>query len=128
MKKVNIYPIKSILHDEDFIFNERSKLFSSLNKLTSFTFNIVSLKELYNGDLALILVESGGSENEFLKVIDKLKEPFIFLTFNTNNSLAASLEILSYLNRINKKGEILHGDKCFIANRLKALIKEKEND
>lgn len=128
MNKINVYPIKSILHDEEYIENKRNNLFNELSKLTGYSFYISSLDSLYKTKLSLILIESGGSENEFLKVINNLKEPFIFLTFGTNNSLAASLEILTYLKRNSLKGEILHGDFSFIANRIKELIKENIYD
>lgn len=128
MNKINVYPIKSILHDEIYIENKRNSLFFELSKLTGYSFTISSLDSLYETKLSLILIESGGSEKEFLKVIKNLREPFIFLTFDTNNSLAASLEILTYLKRNSLKGEILHGDFSFIANRIKELIKENTYD
>ncbi len=125
MKKINIYPILSPLHDDKYIEEARKNLFNSLSELTGYKFEISSIENLYQGDLGLVLVESGGSENYFLQVYDKLKEPFVLLTFKHNNSLAASLEILSFLNRDGKKGEILHGDAATIAKRIKEIIEEK---
>ncbi len=117
--KVNIYPILSSLHDNNFIESERNKLLESLASRTGYSFNVVPLNKLYEDcDLALILVESGGSENQFLKNIVKFKAPYILLTFGHNNSLAASLEILTYLRRNNLKGEVLHGDNEYIAKRI----------
>ncbi len=72
-------------------------------------------------DLKLIFIQSGGSENLFLKNIDCLKEPYYLLTNGSNNSLAASLEIMNYIDRNGKKGEILHGDAKYIADRIKTL-------
>lgn len=77
--------------------------------------------EDYDCDLKLIFVQTGGSEGYFLQNFDKLKEPYYILTNGANNSLAASLEILTYLNLKNKKGEILHGDAEYIAKRIKTL-------
>lgn len=126
MKKINIYTILSPLHDDESVLNERNELLKSLEKLTNFEFKIVGIDDLYKGDLSIILVESGGSENYFLEVYKTLKEPYIFLTFTHNNSLAASLEILTFLSRNNKKGEILHGKPEIIAKRLIELIGEKD--
>lgn len=126
MENINVYAIKSSLHDEEFIASEREKLFKNLKELTGFNYEVTSLDKLYDSKLALILVESGGSENEFLKVFDKLKAPFIFLTFGHNNSLAASIEILTFLKRNKIEGEILHGDIEYIASRINTLIKEKK--
>ena len=75
----------------------------------------------YDCDLKLIFVQTGGSEGYFLKNFDKLQEPYYILTNGANNSLAASLEILTYLNLKNKKGEVLHGDAEYVAKRIKTL-------
>ena len=57
-----------------------------------------------------------------------LKSPFYLLTYGFSNSLAAAIEILSYINQNNLEGEILHGSTSYISNRLISLIKEKNND
>lgn len=72
----------------------------------------------YNCDLKLIFIESGGSEGLFLENFNKLREPFYFLTNGSNNSLAASLEILTYLNIHGLHGEIIHGDIKYVASRI----------
>lgn len=77
--------------------------------------------EDYDCDIKLIFVQTGGSEGFFLQNFDKLREPYYLLTNGANNSLAASLEILTYLNSHGKKGEILHGGATYIANRIKQL-------
>ena len=75
----------------------------------------------YDCDVKLIFIQSGGSENLFLQNIDTLKEPYYLLTNGSNNSLAASLEIMNYIVRNGKNGEILHGDANYIAGRIKAI-------
>ncbi len=87
-------------------------------------FEEVGIDRLYDADLSLIMVESGGSEGYFLKVHDKLKEPIILLTFGNSNSLAASMEILTYVQNAGEKGEILHGSDEYIASRIIELAKE----
>lgn len=78
--------------------------------------------EDYDCDLKLLFIQTGGSEGIFLKNIDKIKPPYYLLTNGGNNSLAASLEILTYANLHGLEGEILHGDSNYIANRIKELI------
>ena len=124
--KVNIYPIYSPLHDGDFMKRETSRLLSSLTTITKARFELVDIDILYDSDLALILVESGGSEHYFLEVENKIKEPIYLLTFGNNNSLAASIEILTYIQNKNMTGEILHGSDEYIASRIISLLGENK--
>ena len=116
----------------------KSRLQHSLefdNEIKSFIENIakeieapLEMSELsdYDCDLKLIFIQTGGSEGLFLENIDILQEPYYLLTNGGNNSLAASLEILTYLNQNGKKGEILHGNISYIGKRIKELaIMEK---
>lgn len=124
--KILIYPIYSPLHNGDFMKRETERLLKSLKEKTSYDFLLTDIDHLYDGDIALILVESGGSEHYYLEVKDRLKEPVYLLTFGNNNSLAASLEILTYIQNHKQKGEILHGSDEYIANRILTLLKKGE--
>jgi L-fucose isomerase-like protein len=125
--KICIYPIKSVLAYGDTISKESAKLLNELHDKTGYEFELVGLNDLSKGDLPLILVQSGGSEGFFKKdIYPTFKGPYYLLTYGSSNSLAASLEILSFIKEENKKGEVLHGDNDYIANRLKALIAEKK--
>lgn len=113
--------LESILNNkiktkDTFILNLEKELKTKLICTTDF--------KDYDCDLKLIYVKTGGSENIFLKNFKYLKKPYIFITSGTNNSLAASLEILHYLHLKNLSGEILHGDFKYIANRIKELCKK----
>ena len=119
--KINIYPIVSSLHQKDRINIETLNLLKELEQLSNHTFEIVDIDNFYNADLSLILIQSGGSEQLFLRQFKKLKGPFYLLTYGHNNSLAASLEILSYLKDHNLNGEVLHGSNEYIAKRINEL-------
>ena len=123
---INYYAIQSNLTNEPVIEKERNKLIKGLEDELSINFKETSLEELKTGSLALILVESGGSEEKFLKILDKLSEPVYLLTYGANNSLAASLEILSYLRRYGYRGEVLHGSVKEIASRIKELLEKNK--
>ena len=82
----------------------------------------VQLEQYLADDFALLYVASGGSERYFLEVFQQLKyRPCYILTSGESNSLAASMEILSYLNGHGGHGQILHGDLQEIAGQIKAL-------
>ena len=121
--KVNIFPLVSSLHNQNKINENTLKLLNELMSISDIEFNISSIDELYNSDLSLILIQSGGSEGLFLENIKNLKPPFYLLTYGYNNSLAASLEILSYLKDNNLEGEVLHGSNEYIIKRIKELTK-----
>lgn len=104
--KINVFPIVSSLHEASYINEETKKLLDELEVSLNANIEIVSLDKLYDGDLALILIQSGGSEQSFLANLAKFKEPYYLLTYGTNNSLAASLEILSYLKDNNLKVDL----------------------
>lgn len=119
--KINIFPIVSSLHEKNQINAETQKLLAELKEKLNATINICDVKDLYNGDLALILIQSGGSEAAFLENLPNLKAPYYLLTYGTNNSLAASLEILSYLKDQNAEAEVLHGSINYLTKRIKAI-------
>ena len=72
----------------------------------------------------LIYVRTGGTEGLFKEIFCKdggkpvIPEPVRLLTSGKSNSLAASMEILSFLNLYGIRGEILHGSPQYIASRI----------
>lgn len=81
-------------------------------------------------DLSVIYVRTGGTEGLFKEVFDKVSRtdcgrirPVRLLTSGKSNSLAASMEILSFLRRQGCPGEIIHGDNRYIAGRLWLLAR-----
>jgi len=93
----------------------------TLSKKTGFTFEVTDAEHLKEYDLAVEFIGSGGTEGYFLKELPKLPQPCFLLTTGANNSLAASMEILSYLRQNGLQGEILHGSDDFVAGRLQEL-------
>ena len=67
-------------------------------------------------DNKIIYVRTGGSEETFRRL--GLKGEIRLLTSGKENSLAAAMEILSYINLNGGKGEILHGSADYIASRI----------
>ena len=124
--KINIIPIVSALHDGVAINEETKALISKIEDLSEYSFNISDIAHLYETELSLVLVQSGGSEGRFLDMEKNLKPPYYLLTYGSNNSLAASMEILSYLKNKNEKAEILHGPAEYIISRLNELHDKKE--
>lgn len=82
----------------------------------------VDLQQYLKDEFALLFVASGGSEGYFLEVFERLKARHCYiLTSGESNSLAASMEILSYLRGHGGSGEILHGDIGQVARQIRGL-------
>lgn len=114
------YQIKSPLSQ---ITEERMhRYIDSLSDALGEKLEKVSLDQYLADDFALLYVASGGSEGYFLEVFDQLKSRHCYiLTSGDSNSLAASMEILSFLKKRGGSGEILHGDIEQVAGRICAL-------
>ena len=125
MFNIKISPLHSILHESNTFTAENNAFLKEIEEKLGEKLVLSDIQD-YECDLKLIFIESGGSERLFLDQIDKLKKPFYFLTSGTNNSLAASLEILAYLNNHGIKGEIIHGTTDYIASRIKQLVKNNK--
>ncbi|MCM1042889.1 MAG: hypothetical protein NC350_01615 [Corallococcus sp.] len=119
---IKYYPLKSRLQHSPLFDKEIAEFVKSVEtelggKLTPTTIDD------YDCDLKLLFVQTGGSEGLFIKDFDKIKPPYYILTNGSNNSLAASLEILTYLNNRGIRGEVLHGSAKYIASRIKSAAK-----
>ncbi len=74
-------------------------------------------------DADLIYVRTGGTEGLFLDLVRRglvrKENHVLLLTSGKQNSLAASMEILTWLHREGWSGEILHGSAEMIASKVK---------
>ena len=73
----------------------------------------------------MIYVRTGGTEGRFKELLPLLqglsRQTILLLTSGQSNSLAASMEILSYLRQEGLRGEILHGSPAYIRSRIESL-------
>ena len=78
-------------------------------------------------DLNVIYVRTGGTEGLFRELYQNNEQvrmrKVLLLTSGKSNSLAASMEILSWLRLRGKDGEILHGEADYVGKRLILLAK-----
>lgn len=120
MYYIKLATFKSRLkHSLDFD-DEVKEFLTNIEQEIGTTLELSKLSD-YDCDLKLIFIQTGGSEGLFLQNIDILQEPYYLLTNGGNNSLAASLEILSYLNQNGKRGEIIHGNISYVGQRIQEL-------
>lgn len=122
---IAIYTLTSELHDEQSIRAVAEEFLGSLK--VAFDLKGDNYSDYGSHALDLIYVCTGGTEGTFKRMFPELQKkqrgPFRLLTSGKSNSLAASLEILSYLRQHNIKGEIVHGTTEYVNRRLQLLEK-----
>ena len=118
-----IYTLTSQLHDAAAVDAATQEFLGGLG--IEYQLMNGDFKDYGGHDLELIYVRTGGTEgifkNELPRLLKYSKQPFYLLTSGKSNSLAASMEILSYLRQQGLKGEILHGSNEYIKQRINTL-------
>ena len=125
---IAIYTLTSELHDEAAVGTVTQEFLGSLG--IDYTLKGNDYSDYGSHTLSVIYVRTGGTEGIFKRLLPQLRQqsqaPFYLLTSGKSNSLAASMEILSYLQQNYLQGEIIHGSADYIARRLQALQKVQE--
>lgn len=119
--KIGVYYVVSATAAASIANDGNFPWLKKLSELTGFDFEVTDVDHIKDYDMAVEFIGGGGTEGIFLKDMDKLPQPYFLLTTGANNSLAASMEILSYLRQNDLPGEIIHGSDEFVAQRLKDL-------
>ena len=122
-QKIAIYTLTSELHNEKAVDAVTQSFLASLG--IDYELKGSDYSDYGTHALNLIYVRTGGTEGIFLRLLPELQakshRPFYLLTSGKSNSLAASMEILSYLRQHNISGEIIHGSSEYITQRIQLL-------
>lgn len=120
-----IYTITSGLHDEASVARLSDAFLGSIFPEDGYEFRGADFSDFGTHALDLIYVRTGGAEGIFKQLLPGLLargvKRFLLLTSGQSNSLAASLEILSYLQQQGLQGEVLHGSTDYLRRRIQAL-------
>ena len=126
--KIAVYTLTSELHNEKAVESVTRDFLGSLG--IEYLFRGSDYADYGNHPLSLIYVRTGGTEGIFQRMLpmlmEKSRQPFYLLTSGKSNSLAASMEILSYLRMKGIQGEILHGSREYINQRILTLVRVEE--
>ena len=124
---IAIYTITSGLHDEQSVAKISDEFLHGIFPDGGFDFRGSDFQDFGSHTLDLIYVRTGGAEGIFKSLLPEMlargTERYYLLTSGKSNSLAASLEILSYLNQQGLQGEVLHGSAAYLKERVKLLEK-----
>lgn len=122
---IAVYTITSGLHNENEVSRLSDQFLSGIFPDGNFEFRGSSFQDFGTHTLDLIYVRTGGAEGIFKSLLPEMLSRgisrYYLLTSGKSNSLAASLEILSYLGQQGLKGEVLHGSPEYLRSRINAL-------
>ena len=122
---IAIFTITSGLHDEASVSRISDEFLKGIFPEGEYEFKGADFSSFGTHDLDLIYVRTGGSESLFKSLLPEMlargTERYYLLTSGKSNSLAASLEILSYLRQQGLKGEVLHGSPEYLSRRIQLL-------
>ncbi len=125
-----IYTITSSLHDENAVSAISDAFLKEIFPDGNFLFRGSDFSDFGSSELSLIYIRTGGAEGIFRSLLPEMlargTERYYLLTSGKSNSLAASLEILSYLRQQGLKGEVLHGPADYLRKRIAILEKASE--
>ena len=127
---INIYTLTSPIHNQKETELATQEWLGAIEAVTG-EGSILNCREDYSSygtaDLSLIYVRTGGTEGLFKQLYESnplvRQKRILLLTSGKSNSLAASMEILSWLRGQGADGEILHGTAEYVAQKIMLLAK-----
>lgn len=119
---INLITFASILHKQTTVRSSHEVILTELEKY--FTVNFIDYQDidkLSPNDFSILFIATGGVERLVIQHFESLPRPAILLADGMQNSLAAALEISSWLRGRGMKSEILHGELSEIIKRIFVL-------
>lgn len=110
----------------DFVEKQKANVHALFSRINGYEYRFVDAKGFGKSATKLIFISSGGTERAFKQICDTQRGPFFLITTDRENSLAAAMEMLAYLQEQGQKGEIIHGSEAYCATRLYQIIKASE--
>ena len=115
MMKLNLITFASSLATRESIFTDHHELLDAIKE--KYDVQYIFPEELESKPVegaTMVLVGSGGVEEMVKANIDHLPSYVVLIADGLKNSLAASLEILSWMRQNDRHGRVLHGPTGFI--------------
>lgn len=119
---IHLITFASALHKQQSVLGSHEVILNELEKY--FTVRIIDpdhIRLLMPSDFAIVFIASGGVERRVISCFEQLPRPTVILADGMQNSLAAALEVHSWLRNRGMQSEILHGNLTAIIKRLLVL-------
>lgn len=120
---LNLIAFTSVLHDGSMVRSSHEALINELEKNFD-QVNIYTPEEaaaIPEESFRALFIATGGVECQVKDAFDTLPDPALLVADGTHNSLAASLEIATFLRHRGITSEVVHGTVSQIAERLVQL-------
>lgn len=119
---VSVFSVRSLMNQDVDKLSE--DFLSSLGTAMGAEIQLTDPDQIHLANPCIVFIASGGSETQFVNLMPQITAKTVYLlTSGHSNSLAASMEILSYLRAAGKAGEIIHGDLETVAARMSAIVR-----
>ncbi len=123
--KTGIITVRSLLHDPERGGAAAGRFINAWQQI--FPCHEVADVQTGEFDFLIVLVLTGGTESQFLKILPQIRacgKPFMLAATGSDNSLPASIEILTWLNTHfpGSGAKIIHGSPEETAGKLKEEI------
>ena len=113
--KLNLITFASSLASRESIFSDHHELLDAISEKYDVQYIFPEeLDSIMPEGATMVLVGSGGVEEMVKANIDRLPPYVVLIADGLKNSLAASLEILSWMRLNDRHGRVLHGPISFI--------------
>ncbi len=113
MNKINFIFLRSKVGDNERFKDEEKNRFLE-------EFNFDNYFEISQDGQDIFFIETGGTEEEFKAQFERFSEPYYILATDANNSLPASLEIVTFLRNLGKEFYLIHGTPREVREQLKS--------
>lgn len=119
---LNLITFASLLHKQVTARTSHEAILSELEKYFTVRFiDYANIHQLSKDDFSIIFIATGGVERLVMQCFESLPRPSVILADGMQNSLAAALEVSSWLRNRGMKSEILHGEITSIIQRINVL-------
>lgn len=119
---IHLISFASLLHKQVSLRSSHEAILSELEKYYTVKFiDYQDMNKLSSDDFKIIFIATGGVERLVIQHFESLPRPAILLADGMQNSLAAALEISTWLRGRGMKSEILHGELPVIIQRIHTL-------
>ena len=120
--KINLVRLSNSLDPNATFKKEDDQFISDLNN-ELFDYDIELVEGDKDNQYSIVFIETGGSEQHFVKIEKDLPRPIILLSTCKNNSLPACFEIKTYLANKEEDSIILFGNEKELADSINNISK-----